>query len=235
MSKPKKFYSEVTVAEASGEAGGASVLLDERPMRTPGKNSFRVPNSALAEAVAEEWRAQDEEIDPETMPLTRLVNTAIDAVEAAQEAVREDILNYANADLLCYRAEGPEALTARQTDLWDPLLAWAKERYGARLAIAEGVIHVDQPEASVAAIGRALEDFGPFALTALHVMTSLTGSALLPLAVAEGRLSADEAWAAAHVDEDWQVSQWGEDEEAAERRARRRQDFAAAAEMLRLS
>jgi chaperone required for assembly of F1-ATPase len=230
----KRFYKAVSVAEEPSEPGAALLLLDGRPVKTPGRQAFQLPNEAVAEAVAREWRAQGKVIDPVSMPLTRLANTAIDGVRQRQAEIAGDILGFAGTDLVCYRADGPAALRALQAERWDPVLNWTRERYGARFRLAEGVIHVAQPAQSLRRIGAALEDFGPFGLGALHVMTALTGSALLSLAAAEGRLTPDQAWDAAHVDEDWQISQWGEDPEAAARRASRYRDYAAAAEMLRL-
>ncbi|MEG6509784.1 ATP12 family protein [Methyloligella sp. 2.7D] len=232
MSGAKKFYETVSVEEVP--SGGAEVLLDGKRVKTPKREPLAFPSTALAEAVAEEWRGQGETIDPGTMPLTRLANTAIDGVSAMEEAVLEDILNFAGTDLLCYRASGPDGLIAKQQEIWDPVLGWIAQRYGAEFALAEGVIHVEQPADSVVALRDALKGLDPFGLAALHVMTSLTGSALLALAVAEGEIGPEAAWEAAHVDEDWQIGLWGEDAEAAERREARRQDFAAAAKMLKL-
>ena len=196
-------------------AGGASLLLDGKPVRTPGKAPLMLPNRALAEAVAEEWRGQGTRIDPQTMPLTRLANSVIDGVRGRESAVIDDILAHAGSDLVCYRAEGPKGLVALQTQHWDPVVAWAKTDLGAPMRLGQGVVHVGQPRASLDEIKRRLAGFDAWSLAALHVMTGLTGSALLALAVALRRLSPEEAWAAAHVDEDWQISQWGEDAEAA--------------------
>jgi chaperone required for assembly of F1-ATPase len=169
------------------------------------------------------------------MPLTKLANTAIDGVAGKRDGVIDDILAHARADLPCYRADGPEGLVARQTRLWDPVLAWAKESLHAPLSLSEGVVHVTQPEASIAALRQEIAQLDDFGLAALHVMTSLTGSALLGLAVALKRLTPDEAWDAAHVDEDFQIGRWGEDTEAKARRAARKDEFDAAARALNLS
>jgi chaperone required for assembly of F1-ATPase len=230
-SHPKRFYDQVAIKD---EGGGVSVLLDGRPVRTPGKSPFLLPNAVLAEAVAEEWRGQCSRIDPATMPLTRLANSVIDGVKGAEGAVVDDILNYARSDLLCYRADGPKGLVALQTGHWDPILVWAKQDLGAPMRLAGGVMHVEQQPASLNAIKQHLETFDSWRLAALHVMTGLKGSALLALAVALKRLTPEEAWDAAHVDEDWQIGQWGEDDEAKERRANRHRDFAATARMLTL-
>jgi len=234
---PKRFYKDVTVADegGKGEPSLAAILLDGRPVRTPGKAQLAVPSAALAEAIANEWRGQGEEIDPNTMPLTKLANSAIDGVVGQEDAVVDDVLAHAGSDLLCYRASGPEGLLARQAQSWDPVLAWAEDDLGAPLSLAEGVVHVAQPDASIAALRGAIEVLDAYVLAALHVMTTLTGSALLPLAVAQGKLSPDAAWDAAHVDEDWQIDQWGEDTEAKIRRQNRKRDFDAAAKLLALS
>src|SRR5262245_42780602 len=227
---PKRFYNDVTIKDEDG--GDASLLLDGKPVRTPAKATLALPTHALAEAVADEWRAQGERIDPLTMPLTKLANSAIDGVKGREQAVVDDIAKYAGSDLVCYRAEGPKALVASQSEHWDPIIAWAKAALDAPLSLAEGVVHVAQPKSSLDSIRRALEGLDAFSLAALHVMTSLTGSALLALAVLRGRLTAEEAWHATHIDEDFQISQWGEDAEAAHRRANRRRDFDAAARLL---
>jgi chaperone required for assembly of F1-ATPase len=227
---PKRFYKDVTVKDEEG--GWGSLLLDGKPMRTPGKAAFTLPVRALAEAVASEWRAQGEHIDPSTMPLTRLANSAIDGVAGREQAVIDDIARHAASDLLCYRAEGPNALVEAQSAHWDPVLAFGRDELKAPLVLSEGVVHVAQPQASLARIRGEFEGLDPFSLAALHVMTALTGSALLALAVLRGKLTPEQAWRAAHVDEDFQISQWGEDAEAKTRRENRWRDFAAAAKLL---
>ena len=229
----KRFYQHVTTDTEGGE--GAALKLDGKPVRTPGNAALRLPTRALAEAIAEEWRAQGERIDPLSMPLTRIANSTIDGVVGREGAVIDDIMAHAGSDLLCYRAPAPEGLVKAQETHWDPVLGWAKTTLGAPLFLAEGVAHVAQPEASLGRLREALLGGDAFSLAALHVMTALTGSALLALAVAQGRLTPEAAWEAAHVDEDWQISQWGEDAEAAERRKNRRRDFAAAARTLALA
>jgi chaperone required for assembly of F1-ATPase len=231
-SLPKRFYKHVTVTD---EGGRAALLLDGKAVKTPGKAPLSVPAKALAEAIAEEWRAQGDHIDPSTMPLTRLANSAIDGIEGRSEAVVDDIMAHARSDLLCYRADGPDGLVAAQTAHWDPVIAWAKEALHAPLTLAQGIVHVAQADASMAAIRKRVAELDAFGLGALHVMTALTGSALLALAVALKRLSPDEAWDAAHVDEDWQAGKWGEDAEAKDRRKARRAEFDAAARALALS
>lgn len=227
---PKRFYEK---ADAVARDGGHGIALDGKSVRTPARREFLVPSPSLAALIAAEWNAQEKEIDPAAMPFTRMVNSALDGVAGAMPAVREEIAAYAGSDLVCYRAETPKELVDRQAELWDPILAFAREAYGARFVAAVGVIHVAQPDAALAAVTRRIEaETSPLALAALHVLVTITGSVLLALVLAEGRISADEAWRAAHVDEDWNVSQWGEDHEAAARRAHRRRDFDAAVAIL---
>jgi chaperone required for assembly of F1-ATPase len=228
---PKRFYKS---ADAAKQEGGYGILLDGRPVRTPAKNVVTVPAEQLALALAEEWNAQAETIDPEKMPLTRLVNSAIDGVSREKGAVRAEIVKYAASDLLCYRAGGPDRLVERQRALWDPVLDWMDQRFNARFKLAEGIVFVEQPAASLEAVAVALDQLDIFRLSAASVVTTLTGSALLALALLEKRLSVAEAWAAAHVDEDWNVELWGEDEEAAERRVRRLREMEAAARVVDL-
>lgn len=229
---PKRFYKEAGVVEREG---GFHVALDGRTAKTPARNALAVPTAALAQALAQEWDAQSERIDPAAMPLTRIVNSALDGVAGEMTAVRGEIVKYAGSDLLCYRAEGPERLVQRQTGVWDPILAWAGETIGLKLRLAEGVMFLNQPEESLAALDRALAGLDAFRLAALHVMTTLSGSAVLAVAVAHGRLSVEEAWGAAHLDEDWNIEQWGADEEAMDRRARRFTEMRAAAKVYALA
>jgi chaperone required for assembly of F1-ATPase len=199
------------------------------------RNDLLVPTHALAEAIADEWRAQDRRIDPNTMPLTKLANTALDAVAPNATEVAENVLSFAGRDLICYRAEGPERLIERQRASWDPLIEWAEDYYGARLKVTEGVMPIEQPADSLAALRTACLCHEPFSLTALHVITSITGSAVLALAHISGRMSLDESWAAAHVDEDFQIEEWGSDEEAAERRKSRYGELRSASRFYELS
>lgn len=228
---PRRFY-ETAVHAADGD--GFAVRLDGRTAKTPGKRALIVSNEALAKALAAEWAAQGERIDPETMPLTRFVNTAIDGVVGNEAAVREDIVGFCGSDLLCYRAEGPCELVAEQARHWDGVLEWADKTLCARFTVAAGVMPHDQPAESVLGIARHLARLDAFELTALHLMTTLTGSALLALAHAAGHLNVTQAWTAAHVDEDWQIRLWGADEEAADRRERRWRDMQAASRFLQL-
>ena len=227
----RRFYKRAEVVAAGG--GGFAVWLDDRAVRTPGKRPLVASTRAVAELIAAEWAAQGETIEPTSMPTTRLANSAIDGVAGALAATRAAIANYAATDLVCYRAAAPEALVALQAAAYDPVLAWARDTLGAGLVTTVGVAHVAQPEAAIVAARAAVEAYAdPFAVAALHVMTNLTGSLLIALMTARGALSAEAAWRAAHVDEDFQIGLWGEDDEAKRRRAARRRDFEAAAKVL---
>jgi chaperone required for assembly of F1-ATPase len=236
---PQRFYKSVTVAHLppSDAPDGAHwrILLDDRPLRTPAKLQFCVPTRALADAIAAEWSAQNGYIDPATMPLTKLANSAIDGVRGREDLIRADIVKYAASDLLCYRADSPRELVQRQAQAWDPILTWTQATLGARFAVSAGVMPVPQTQAALATVALALEHCDNFTLAALHVLTTLLGSALLALAHARGRLSAEDAWTAAHVDEDWQIGQWGEDADAAARRSHRLQELLVASRMLTLA
>lgn len=228
-SRPKRFYKTVGLEEKDG---AFALTLDGRVARTPSREPLVLPTRAAGEAIAAEWEAQKDEIDPMAMPLTRLVNAAIDGVRGREQAVIDDLVKYAGSDLLCYRAGEPERLVALQSNHWDPVLEWADEALGARFILAQGVMFAAQPDTAVAAIRRAVEAHAScYTLAALHSMTTLSGSVLLALAVADGRLGVEEAWAAAHVDEDFQISVWGTDDEALERRAARKREFDAAARL----
>lgn len=228
---PKRFYK---AAEASAaEEGMFRIELDGRPVRTPGRNLVAVPSRLLAEALAEEWRGQGALIDPTSMPMTRLVNSALDGVAAAMDDVGGEIVRYAGSDLLCYRVDTPAQLVALHAELWDPLLSWARERFGATFVLSEGVVHVAQPARTLEALAAALPG-DPLRLAALNLMTTLSGSAIIALAVAHGRLGAEEAWRAAHADEEVQEQLWGTDAEALDRRQRRFRDFEAAARFFTL-
>lgn len=223
---PKRFYEAAEVAETEE---GFAVRLDGRPVRTPGRALLSLPSAAAAALVAAEFAAQGETIDPVSMPVLRLANSAIDGVAADMQAVLDDIVRFSGSDLLCYRADSPAMLVARQAEAWNPVLDWARGALGARFYLAEGVVHVEQPAEALDLVRRWLDARRePFRLSAVHVMTTLTGSALLALAVEAGALAPDAAWAAAHVDETWNAEHWGEDAEAAARNAARRRDFDAA-------
>lgn len=227
----RRFYKAVTVTEGPG---GFGIALDRRPVRTPAKAPLIVPSRALADALAEEWAAQGEHIIPASMVLAKLANTAIDRVTGHEQPVAADIVAYADCDLLCYRADAPERLAARQAAAWDPPLTWAAQRLGSHFVCVTGVVHHPQPAGALETLAGALEDQGPFRLAALHTITTLTGSAVLALALLEEAISADGAWSAAHVDEDWQTEQWGSDAEAQARRAARRHEFDGAVRLLEL-
>jgi chaperone required for assembly of F1-ATPase len=227
---PARFFGEVMVADANG---GHGVLLDGKPLRTPGRQPLICPTRAAAELVAAEWSACGDHIDPAAMPATRLANSALDGVAAGLRGVMDDLVRHAGADLLCYRAETPAELTAQQARRFDPVLDRFARRHGARFVLAAGVTHVAQPQAAIAAYAKAAAAFArPFPLTCLHAMATLTGSALLALDVAEGGLDAAAAWQAAHVDEDWNIARWGVDDEAAARRQSRWLEMRAAARLL---
>jgi chaperone required for assembly of F1-ATPase len=228
---PKRFYQTAGV-EAREEQH--HLVLDGKPIRTPKKKPLAVPTLPLAEAIAAEWNAQTERIDPATMPLTRYANTILDGIVGREAEVRADIAKYAETDLLCYRADMPDDLIAAQAAHWDPLLAWARTDLEMPLVATKGMMPVGQPPGTLQRAEAALADLDAFRLAAVHTMTTLMGSIVLALAVLKGRLSAQEAWGAAHVDEDWQIAKWGEDAEAATRRERRWREMQSADLLLRL-
>ncbi|MCP3400762.1 ATP12 family chaperone protein [Bradyrhizobium sp. CCGB20] len=224
----RRFYKEAGVADAEG---GFAITLDGKPIRTPSGRQVVIPSRALAEAVASEWAAQGETIDPVTMPLTRIANSVVEGVVDRVELVSDDLAKYFETDLLFYRAGHPEGLVAREAAHWDPVLFWAAQTLGAHFILSEGIMHVKQPKEAVQAARAALPG-DAWSVAALHVVTTLTGSALLALALAHGVRDSGQVWAAAHVDEDWNAEKWGVDEEAASRRAARFRDFEAAVTVL---
>ena len=226
----KRFYR----AAAVGEGAPYPILLDGRAVKTPAGGTLAAPVSPLAQAIAVEWEGQGERIEPATMPLTRLANTIIDGVAPNPEPVADEIAKYLGSDLVCYRASTPEGLLRAQALHWDPVLAWAHEAHGACFVLSEGVVFVAQPEGAIAAARAALPS-DPWRLGAAHVITTLTGSALIALAVAANQLGVEDAWAAAHVDEDWNMDFWGRDELALQRRAARFADMQAAGTVLVLT
>jgi len=231
----RRFYETVTIA--AGESGqedqaGHAVCLDGKPIRTPGRRTLAAPAPELARALADEWAAQGEYIEPDKMPLTRLANTVIDGVGAAQAQVAAEIRKYLASDLVFYRAESPAPLRARQAQHWDPLLSWARQALRADFTLGAGVIHVEQPAAALNRAGAALPH-DPWRLGAAHAVTTLTGSALIALALMHGAVTPEAAWQAAHVDEDWNMELWGRDEIALQRRGLRFGEFNAAALVLR--
>jgi len=225
----RRFYQTVTIA--AGESGYA-IELDGKPVRTPGRRLLAAPVADLANGLAEEWAGQREHIEPVNMPLTRLANTIIDGVAASREEVAAEVRKYLASDLVLYRAELPTGLRARQAQLWDPILAWARDALGAHFKLASGVVHVAQPAAALSAAGAVLPQ-DEWRLGAVHAATTLTGSALIALALLHAAVSDEQGWQAAHVDEDWNMEQWGRDEIALRRRADRFAEFQAAALVLR--
>ena len=225
----KRFYVRAGVVETPH---GFAVTLDDKQIRTPSGRPLVAPGREIADAIAAEWDAQKEIIDPLAMPFTRFANSVVDAVADRVDAVADDIAKYLGSDLLFYRAGHPEALVAREAAHWDPPLLWAADWLGAHFILAEGIVHVRQPDAAIAAV-RAAFPADPWSVAALHVVTTVTGSALLALALLRGVMDQDQVWAAAHVDEDWNIEKWGVDEEVAARRAARGVDFRAAASILR--
>ncbi len=227
----KRFY---TAASVTGAAPPFGIALDGRPVKTPARVPLALPGRALAEAIAGEWQAQGEEIKPRSMPLTGLANAAIDRVAADRAGFAEALAAYAGSDVLVYRADGPAPLVERQAQAWDPLLAWARTRYDAHFEITTGIVHRPQPPATLARIGAALAALDEFRLAALHPVVTITGSAVIGLAVLEGRLDAGGAYAIGHLDEIWQAEQWGDDPLAIAAREERQGDLAAAARLLAL-
>lgn len=221
---PKRFWTE---ARAVPAPGGFTVHLDARPVRTPAKAPLILPTEALARHVAAEWDAQTTEVRPETMPATRMANSAIDKVMPQQAAVVGEVVKYGGSDLLCYRAEGPAELAARQ-QAWDRMLDWAADRLGARLAVTAGVIPVAQPTEALARLQAEVETMSPHELAALHDLVAISGSLVLGLAVAQGALPGAEAFALSRIDEAYQAEKWGTDDEAAAAEDKRRAAFLAA-------
>jgi chaperone required for assembly of F1-ATPase len=212
----KRFYKEVSIAPADG---GFAVLLDGRPVRTPARNALVLPSETLAQAIAQEWRGQSDEIVATTMPLLRLANTVIDGVAVNRDDVIGAILRFGENDLLCYRAHQPPELLVRQREGWDPMLDWAQQRFGAQIRIADGLNHVDQPPETLAALREALAAQDVWTLAGLHVIASITGSVVLALAVAEGRTTGAHAFHLSRIDETYQAEKWGADAEAVKRTA----------------
>jgi chaperone required for assembly of F1-ATPase len=217
----KRFYTSASLGE------GNALLLDGKPVRTPARRLLAAPDLRVAQALAAEWNAQGGEIAPATMPLTRLANAIIDAVADQADAVRNEIEKYLHSDLVFYRADSPEALVARQAELWDPFVNWARDVLDARFVLAQGVIHQAQPSGAVEAAAKTIPR-DPWRLGAAASLTTITGSALMALALGAGAVTAEQAWIAAHVDEDWNLEAWGRDEDAMLRRAGRRAEFDAA-------
>lgn len=227
----KRFWSEVTV-ESDGT--GWTIRLDGRPVRTPARAPLVVPTPALADAIADEWRAPSDTIDPRAMPLTGLANAAIDRVAPDPAAFADGLARYAETDLACYRAEGPGALTARQEERWDALLGWARRRYDVDFATTTGITHVAQPPATVERLAYAVESLDPYRLAGLSPLVATGGSLIAALAVLEHAFSPEDAWTAVSVDDQWQREQWGSDADAEAALENRRRDFMAGARFLEL-
>jgi len=225
----KRFYARADVTESDG---GFAVTLDGKSIRTPSGRVITAPSRDIAQAIAAEWEAQKETINPLTMPMTRFANSVVEAVVNRVDDVSADIAKYFSSDLLFYRAGHPEALVARESAHWDGVLFWAADTLGAHFMLAQGIVHVSQPDSAIEAARAALPT-DPWLVAAMHVVTTLTGSALLALALLHGVRDADQVWAAAHVEEDWNAEQWGVDEEAASRRAARLVDFEAATQIFK--
>ncbi|HEX8574488.1 MAG TPA: ATP12 family protein [Allosphingosinicella sp.] len=227
----KRFYR---LAAVSPEESGVAVLLDGRPVRTPGRNLLRVPTEELAEAIAEEWNGQGDAIEPRSMPLTGLANAAIDRVAPDPAGFARTLAEYGGSDLLCYRADGPDSLVERQEQMWDPLLDWARTRFGIEIETTTGVMHRRQPEATIERLGRAVAARGPFQLAGLAPLVTIAGSLVIALALAEGAIGLKPAWDAAMLDEAWQAEQWGADPLAADSLENRRREFEAGYRFLTL-
>jgi len=227
----RRVYQRVTV---SAMAGGWGVALNDRTLRTPGRVDLVVPSQPLAAAIAAEWEAQPDEIRPATMPLFRLAATAIDRTTTGRDLVIRETANYAGTDLLCYRAERPPELAARQQAAWQPLLDWATQRYDAALRITNGILPAEQLPATLAAYAAVVAAQDDFRLTALHALTSACGSLVIALAILEGRLDAEAAFIVSQLDESFQIEAWGEDAEATERRRALAEDIAASARFIAL-
>ncbi len=230
--QPKRFWKTAT---ATACEGGFTVLLDKRSVRTPAKSALTVPTMAMAQAIAAEWDAQEDKIDPGTMPVTRGANATIDKVRTQRHEVIGLLAEYGDSDLLCYRAAGPEELIKRQADGWDPMLAWADAELGVRLRVGEGVMHVEQQPQALAKLYQEVAAFDDFALAGVHDLISLSGSLILALAITKNGISVEDAWGLSRIDEHWQIEQWGEDEEAAEAESVKRSAFLDAARFYRLS
>jgi len=224
----RRFYRDAAVRD---DPAGFAVALDGRPVRTPARRALAAPRRPLADAIADEWRAQAEFIDPAAMPMTRLANTIIDGVAAARDEVAGEIVKYLRSDLVCYRAATPQGLVARQSLHWDPILAWAKAALGAEFATVEGITQLRQPDEAIERASAAIPR-DPWRLGAVHAVTTLTGSALIALALARGDIGLEAAWTAAHVDEDWNMEFWGRDELGLKRRAYRFAEMAAAVRVM---
>lgn len=224
----KRFYKVVEVMPERG------ILLDGRPVKTPGKLPLILPNAGIADAVASEWRAQADVIVPQSMPFTGLANAAIERVASDAVPFAAGLAAYAETELLCYRADAPPELVARQEDIWDPVLEWARRRYDVSFTLVAGIMHQPQPDETLSRLRAAINAYDAFELAALSSIVGISGSLVIALAVAEAAIAPDAAFDAAHLDELWQAEQWGEDDFALDARAVRRKDFLDACNFLRL-
>ena len=227
----KRFYKAVDVVAV---AGGFGLTLDNRPVKTPMRLPLCVPFAALADAIADEWRGQGEQIDPASMPLTGLANAAIDRVLPDPAGFAAVLCPYADSDVLLYRASEPDDLAQRQVSVWNPILDWAERRYGVEFTPVVGIVHRSQPVATLVKLAAALGTLDGYRLVAMQPLVTITGSLVIALALEQGALSEDSAWAASELDELYQVEHWGEDELAAQARQHRREAFTAALRFLRL-
>jgi chaperone required for assembly of F1-ATPase len=229
--RPKRFYATVTIEP---RPNGFAILLDNKPIRTPGGNALLLPARNLAEAIAAEWQAQREYIDAQTMPILRLVNTALERIPQTRAGVIAQLLEYGRHDLLCYRAEAPESLVRRQAEQWQPLLDWISATYRITLLSTAGIAAIVQSPESIAALETQLTALDDFALAGVSAATALTGSIVLALALFSGRLEASAAFRLASLEETFQAEHWGVDAEAEARLQRIAQELADVAEFLRL-
>ncbi|MBC7952020.1 MAG: ATPase [Rhodospirillaceae bacterium] len=227
----KRFYKQADVAEAEG---GFAIHLDGRPIKTPAIRQLIVPSRALAEAMAAEWNEQGEEVFPALMPMTQLASTAVDRIGPERAVIQEQMAKFATTDLLCYRAEFPPDLVGRQTSQWQPLLDWAAQTLGAALVVTAGIMAVEQPKAALIALNAHLDGYDVWRLTVAQAACAASGSLVLALALADGRLTGTETFELSQLDETYQIEQWGEDYEAADRRDVLKRDILAAERLLTL-
>lgn len=229
MTARRRFYKDVSVTD------DLAIALDGRPVKTPLKAPLELPTRALADAVAAEWAGQGEEIKPATMYLTKLANTAIDRVGVHREAIESEVLDYANSDLVCYRTDRPPDLVALQLRNWNPIVDWARTDLDAPFEVTSGITHLPQPEAALSAFSMALKSLSDFELSAFYTIMTLTGSAIISMMLARRAITPEKAWTAAHVDEDYQIEHWGQDDEARDRRVARHTEFTACCRFMELA
>ncbi len=228
----KRFYKEAKAVETGS---GWHIQLDGRPVRTPARALLALPTHALGEAVAQEWAAQGEEIDPASMPMTGIANAALDHVMPDPAAFAAPVIAYGESDLLCYRADAPAPLVARQEAAWGPLLGWAQDHYGATFVVTSGIVHIAQPAETLERMAEAVLALPPFLLAPLAPLVTMSGSLVIGLAAVEGAFALQELWQAAELDELWQAELWGDDDQALIRRAQRHEEFMATARFAELA